>query len=150
VSGRTRTITYGTVLPVPPERAFAVVTDPARWPEFSAGTVSAETDPGWGRPGGRGRMVNRFLGATVRSELEVLEWEPGRAFRYRGTQPGRPATDNRRTFEALPGGTRLRASTTVVLRPGPLGLLDRLQVRVLQRVYDRAMARLPQVVASSS
>lgn len=144
---RTRTIAYGAELPVPPTRAFAVVSDPEQWPRFFTGMQSAEKDPGWGRPGGRGRMVNRFLGATVRSDLEVLEWDPGRTFRYRGVQPGRPDTDNRREFEAVPGGTRLRATTTVVLRPGPAGWLDRLQVRALQRIYDRAMRRLPQVLA---
>lgn len=148
-----RTITYGAVLAVPPERAFAVVADPTAWPRFFEAMVTAEVDPDWGRPGGHARMVNRFLGTAVRTEIEILEWEPARRFRYLGRQPGRPDMDNLRIFEEarLPGtagpGTRLRASTTIILRTGAAGLVDRLSVRVLQRVFDRAMLRLPDVAA---
>ncbi len=146
----TRRIEYGADLPVPPDRAFAVVADPTRWPEFSAGTRSAETDPGWAGVGGRGRMVNGFLGTTVRTEMEVVEWEPGRRLRWRGTQPGRPTTDNLRTFEPIAGGTRLRGSTTIAVRRGPLGVVDRLSLRVLQRVYDRAMTELSRLTQAST
>lgn len=142
----TARIEYGADLPVPPDRAFAVVADPTRWPEFSAGTRSAGTDPGWAAVGGRGRMVDRFLGTTVRTEMEVVEWEPGRRLRWRGTQPGRPTTDNLRTFEPMAGGTRLRGSTTIVVRRGPRGVVDRLTLRVLQRIHDRAMVELTHLV----
>lgn len=146
----TARIEYGADLPVPPDRAFAVVADPGRWPEFFSGMRSAEADPGWAAVGGRGRTVNRFLGATVRTEMEVVEWEPGRRLRWRGTQPGRPDTDNLRTFEPTAGGTRLRGSTTITVRRGPRGVVDRLSLRVLQRVYDRAMTELTRLVQAPS
>jgi hypothetical protein len=35
-------VTYGTDLPVTPEVAFAIVSDPSVWPSFIAGMTSAE------------------------------------------------------------------------------------------------------------
>lgn len=142
-------ISYGARPPVPPDPAFALVADPNRWPEFFARMRSAEAHPGWAAVGGRGRMVNEFLGTTVRTEMEVVEWEPGRRLRWRGTQPGRLDTDNLRSFEPLADGTRLCGSTNIVLRRGPPGPVDRISLRVLQRVYDEAMTRLVHLLTTA-
>jgi len=75
-------IAYGAVVPLPPEAAFAFVSDPTTWPRFFDALESAEPLDGWGTVGGRGRMTTRFLGSSVTSELELTEWDPPRAFRY--------------------------------------------------------------------
>jgi hypothetical protein len=143
---RYREIRYGAVLPVEPDRAFGFVSDPGNWPEFFPGIRSTDASPGWGRPGGRGRMVTSFLGRAVASDLEVTEWDPPRAFRYVARHHGRPDLDNHRVFEPAGPGTRLVGTTRIPVRPGPRGLVDRVSLRVLRRMYGRAMDRLPDVL----
>ena len=145
--GDSREISYGAVLTVEPDRAFAFVSDPHNWPTFFDSVQSAEALTDWGQPGGQGRMVTSFLGRTVISDLVVTEWDPPRVFRYTARQRGRPDLDNRRTFEQLEAGTRLVGTTRIETRPGLNGLIDRLSLRVLHRIYHRAMDRLPDVIA---
>ena len=142
------TITYGADLPVPIDQAFDFVADPSVWPRFFPGIAAAGAGPDWGRIGGRGRMTTRFLGRTVVSDMELTEWDPPHSFRYTARQPGRPDLDNHRTFAVAPGGTRLVGTTTVHLRRGLPGLLDRISVAVLARLYTRAMARLATEMSS--
>src|SRR5215204_873625 len=94
-------IAYGAVVPLPPEAAFAFVSDPTTWPRFFDALESAGPLDGWGAVGGRGRMTTRFLGSSVTSELELTEWDPPRAFRYTARQAGRPDLDNLRVFTPL-------------------------------------------------
>jgi hypothetical protein len=47
-----KTITVGAELPVRPDRASAVVSDPAARPRFFDAMRSARVTRGWGRPGG--------------------------------------------------------------------------------------------------
>jgi len=144
-STRPLRIEYGAELPVPPAEAFAFVSDPLNWPRFITNLVSAVGDDDWGRVGGHGQMTTKFLGRTVESTMELTTWDPPREFRYRSRQPGAPDLDNRRTFEPIPNGTRLRGTTVVVPRPGVAGLADRAQVLALRRLYAGAMKRLPEV-----
>lgn len=138
-------IAYGAVVPLPPDEAFAFVSDPATWPTFFATLESATAGEGWGATGGHGRMVTRFMGSSVTSELELTEWDPPRTFRYAARQAGRPDLDNRRVFTAVAAGTRLDGTTSITVRPGAKGVVDRLTLRVLARVYAKAMRRLPVV-----
>lgn len=101
-----REVVFGADLTAPPVRAFAFVSDPRNWPRFFASMRSAEIIDGWEQPGGRARLVTRFLGMDVVSDLELLEWDPPHAFRFVARQRGRPELDNRRTFTATAGGTR--------------------------------------------
>jgi glyoxylase-like metal-dependent hydrolase (beta-lactamase superfamily II) len=143
----TESIDYGAVLPLSEEEAFAFITDPDTWPSFFDSLRSTERDPDWGRPGGHARMTNRILGRTVRSELELTEWDPPRRFAYLAHHPGDPDVDNRRDLEAAPGGTRLHGTTTIVVRPGAAGMADRARLRLLDRMYRKAMAKVPEVAA---
>ena len=139
-------IRYGALLPVPRSEAFAFVSDPRNWPAFIVGLRSAGRDDDWAGVGGHGHMTTRFLGRTVESTMEVTVWDPPREFRYVSRQHGAPDLDNRRVFEPIPGGTRLRGTTEVVPRQGMAHAIDRAQLLVLRRLYAEAMKRLPQVV----
>jgi hypothetical protein len=110
---------------------------------------SAEADGDWGRPGGHAQMTNRFLGRTVRSELEITAWNAPSEFRYAATAPGQPAMDNRRVFTAVPDGTRL-TGTTVLVGANPRRLSHRIRLATIRRVYRKAMARPPGVVGRTS
>ncbi len=142
-----RQISYGAILPVEPDRAFRFVSQPSNWPTFFESVRSAEASPDWGQPGGRGRMITSFIGRAVTSDLELTEWDPPRAFRYTARQRGRPDLDNRRVFEECESGTRLTGTTRMEPRPGFNGLIDRLSLHVLHRIYRRAMDRLPDDVS---
>lgn len=144
--GHRREIRYEAILQVTPDRAFAFVSDPRNWPLFFDPVRSAEALTGWGRPGGRGRLVTSFLGRAVTSDLEVTEWDPPRVFRYTARQRGRPDLDNRRVFAEYQPGTRLIGTTSITTRRGLHGLIDRMSLRVLHRVFSKAMARLPSVL----
>lgn len=145
-NGDRRIISYQAVLQVSPDRAFAFVSDPGNWPMFFDAVRSAEALTGWGLPGGQARLVTSFLGRAVTSELEVTEWDPPRTFRYTARQRGQPDLDNRRVFEDHNPGTRLIGTTRITPRRGLHGLIDRMSLRVLHRVYRKAMARLPEVL----
>ena len=149
MTSTTRAICYGADLPVPPDQAFAFVSDPATWPTFFENVEMAAAGERWGHVGGCGYIVTRFIGRIVTSQMLLTEWDPPHAFRYTARQAGRPDLDNRRVFEAVSGGSMLQGTTEFELRPGSRGLVDRVSARVLQRVYDRAMARLPGVIVET-
>ena len=141
-------ISYGAVLPLPPEEAFAFVADPVNWPLFVPSVRSVHKDDDWGQVGGHAHLTSVVFGRSVTMDLELTEWDPPRSFRYRVSQGGEPGNDdNRRTFEQVAGGTRLTGTTEIPARPGMAGLLDRLQMRVVHRVFTAGMARLPAVAA---
>ena len=143
-------LSYGATLPVPPSEAFAFVGDPRRWPTFFDGIRSVRRGDDWAGVGGHADMTTAFLGRRVESHLEISVWEPPREFRYIARQAGGPDLDNRRVFEAVPNGTRLRGTTAILPRHGTLGLVDRGQVLVLRRLYAKAMCRLPTVISTKS
>ena len=139
-------ISYGAVLPLPPEEAFAFVADPVNWPLFVPSVRSVHKDDDWGQVGGH--APSGVFGRSVTMDLELMEWDPPRSFRYTVSQGGKPGNDdNRRTFEQVAGGTRLTGTTEIPARPGLAGLVDRLQMRVVRRVFTAGMARLPAVGA---
>ena len=146
--GGSMKVRYGAVLPLPPQEAFAFVADPVNWPLFFPGVRCVAKDDDWGRVGGHARLTTVVLGRSQTMDLELTEWDPPRAFRYTVSQGGKPGNDdNRRTFQPVAGGTRLTGTTEIPARRGPAGLLDRLQMVLVRRVFATAMARLPAAAA---
>jgi hypothetical protein len=141
-------ISYGSVLPLPPEEAFAFVADPVHWPLFVPSVRSVHKDDDWGQVGGHAHLTSVVFGCSVTMDLELTEWDPPRSFRYTVSQGGKPGNDdNRRTFQPVASGTRLTGTIEIPTRPGVAGLLDRLQMRVVRCVFTAGMARLPAVAA---
>lgn len=143
-------ITYGAVLPLPPEQAFDFVSDAASWPTFFESMESAEALQGWGSPGGKARMVNKFLGRLLVSELELVEWDRPHRFRYTARTAGRPDMDNVRTFDAVPGGTRLRGTTSARARRAVGGVFDIISLLAFHQTIKRAMKQLPGQAAKAA
>jgi len=70
----------------PPERVWAVMTDFARWPEWTASVQSIEPlDTGAVRIGWRVRIRQPKLPPAV---WKLVEFEPGRQFIWRSGLPG--------------------------------------------------------------
>jgi hypothetical protein len=141
-------ISYGAVLPLPPEQAFTFVADPVNWPLFTPSVRRwPRTTTGVG-VGGHAHLTSVVLGRSVTMDLELTEWDPPLSFRYTVSQRGKPGNDdNHRMFKPVAGGTRLTGTTEIPTRPGVAGLVDRLQMRVVLRVFTAAMARLPVAAA---
>ena len=144
-------ITYGAVLPLPADEAFAFVADPVNWPLFFPARQAVAKDDDWGRVGGHARLTSIIFGRPMTMDLELTEWDPPNAFRYTVSRDGGPADDdNRRTFQPVPQGTRLIGTTEVPTRPGPAGLVDQLQMALVRRIFVTAMTRLPRAAATGA
>jgi hypothetical protein len=137
-------ITYGAVLAVPIEEAFAFVTAPETWPQVSRTTVQSLS--GWGAVGGKAQVVQPFMGRSIVSEFEVVEWEAPVRFRFLTRNDAGPTLETTYVFEEVPEGTRLTGTTEGDPRPGLRGLSDRFAGRLLQPVYDRTMLRMSEVL----
>jgi hypothetical protein len=131
---------HSVTIPLPPDEAFDFVVQPENWSRFFSTVRSAEVLDGWGAPGGRAR-IESTRGET--RDLEVIEWDRPRRFRYLLHTPGRPDADNLREFVPVPGGTRLTGSTNVAVRRGVAGAADLAAVVVGRRVFRRGIDRLP-------
>jgi hypothetical protein len=141
-------ITYGAVLPLPLDDAYAFAADPVNWTSFFPGVREVSKDHDWGRLGSHARLTSVILGRPLTMDLELTEWQPPTAFGYTVSRDGGPGNDdNRRTFEPVDGGTRLTGTTEIPARPGASGLLDRLRMILVRRVFAKAMARLPSAAA---
>ena len=148
-TGKPMHIAYGAVIPLPPDEAFAFVSDPLNWPSFFSSVRDSSRNEDWGAVGGRGQMSNVVLGRTITSDLEVTVWNSPSEFRYLSRQPGTPPLDNRRLFEPAPGGTRLIGTTEVTPRSGLPGLVDRARLLAVRRIFASAMTRLPEAARAS-
>jgi carbon monoxide dehydrogenase subunit G len=142
-------ISYGAVVPLPPDEAFAFVSEPTTWPTFFESMRSVEKGDDWGAVGGHARMINVRMGREIGWDLELTVWDPPREFSYRASQSAGPLVDNRRVLEPVAGGTQLSGTSEIAVRPGLSGLGDRVMVWVLQRTYAKAMQRLPEVVGQT-
>lgn len=114
-----------------PERAWDVLADLPRWPEWTASmTRLTPLDAAPLGVGSRVRVEQPNLRPIV---LEIVTWEPGRGFAWRGRQPGvRVFADHR--LAPAPGGFRM----TLSLRYG--GLLGPVVGLLARRLAERYMA----------
>jgi uncharacterized protein YndB with AHSA1/START domain len=110
---------------------FAFVTDPERLPEWQGSAGVERLTPGPIGSGSRLREVRTLLGRRVESITEVTAYEPDRSFAVRIVSGPAPV-DDRWTFEAIPGGTRVHFSTRGRLA-GALRPLEPLLAIVLER-----------------
>jgi hypothetical protein len=103
-------------LPVGPEEAFDLLSDPARDPEWQAACVGTTLLDGPARAGGRYEIIFQLIGRKmaftvellayepgVRSEFKVLEGPFGYVGSYRYTARPDGATDVHWTFDVDPG-----------------------------------------------
>jgi uncharacterized protein YndB with AHSA1/START domain len=128
------------VLPAPPERVYALVSDVTRTPEFSPEVVSCRWIGGAAGPavGARFEAVNRSAsGKRWRNRPVVTAAEPGREFAFARTEPFSGTILWRYLLEPTEGGTRVTESY-VVQRP-----VTRLGWFVIEKVFgggDRRQA----------
>jgi uncharacterized protein YndB with AHSA1/START domain len=143
-------ITYGALIPLPPDEAFDFVSNPENWPKFFSTMTSARSLEGWGTPGGKARLTINVRGRALVSELQLLEWDRPHHIRYIAQNRLDDAADtvatvNDRRFEAADGGTRLIASTATMPAhaAGLSGLNQNLALLASRRTWRQGMEEIP-------
>lgn len=97
-----RRIEASATIPVPPERLFAFVADPANLPQWQTGIVSAErTTPDPVGVGSEARVVRDVLGRQVAADLTITDYQHGRLLGLATTVSGIRA---RAALELTPDG----------------------------------------------
>ncbi|MGH2869680.1 MAG: SRPBCC family protein [Solirubrobacteraceae bacterium] len=127
----------------PPAEVFAYVTDATKLATWQTNTVSAVPD-GPIALGTKIREVHRAPGGKqIETVVEVVEYEPERAFRLR-TIEGLPV-DGHITLEPRDGGTRFRFK--VYAQPtGMMRIAQPLMRAMLRRQFDQHCTTLKTVL----
>lgn len=133
----------------PPERVFAVLSDPTRLAEWQTSTVEVRRDAeGPLRVGERFNEVHAAFGRQVESTVEVAEWEPSRTLALRIVGGPLPL-DGRWTLEPHEGGTRLHFHGEARLR-GLLRVAAPIGRGVIARQFDGHHRRLKQLLENEA
>lgn len=96
------------VLPVTPDRAFAIIGDPMNGPKIDPMIVRYEPEGGAMREGGRNHIRGRAFGLPIRIVSVTREWDPPRRMVLENVKPAHPVRMTlTQTFEPHPDGTLL-------------------------------------------
>ncbi|MBV8955114.1 MAG: SRPBCC family protein [Solirubrobacterales bacterium] len=134
-----------------PEEAFAYLSDFSTSEEWDPGVVEAERVGGGAVGGGavgegtEFRLVAEFLGRKTPLTYRLVEYEPSRRVTFVGENAS-VASRDRITFETTATGTRVTYDAELSLK-GLLRLADPLLALAFNRVGDRALAGLDEVLA---
>ncbi|MFW6689471.1 SRPBCC family protein [Streptomyces sp. MAR4 CNX-425] len=128
---------YAFDLPVPPRDAFAVLSDPARDPEWQSACVETRLLNGAAQPGCRYEITFRLLGRHMVFTVEIDEFEPGRRSRFHTLSGPFSYIGTYAYAERAEGGTRVH--WTFEVEPGdyfgvmPGALLRKVLVNQVQK-----------------
>jgi len=129
-----------------PEEAFAYLSDFSTSAEWDPGVVEAErVGAGAAGEGTEFRLVAAFLGRKAPLTYRVVEYEPPSAVTFLG-ENATVLSHDRITLETIATGTRVTYDADLRLK-GLLGLADPLLRLAFNRVGDRALAGLREVLA---
>ena len=96
------------VLPVRPDRAFAIIGDPENGPRIDPMISHYEPEGGVMREGGRNHIRGRAFGIPIRVVSVTREWDPPRRMVLENIKPAHPVRLRlTQTFEPHPHGTLL-------------------------------------------
>jgi carbon monoxide dehydrogenase subunit G len=128
-----------------PAEAFTYLSDFSTSAEWDPGVIEAQRLGPVGE-GAEFRLVAEFLGRRTALTYRVVEYEPERAVAFVGENDSVVSFD-RMIFEAIPTGTRVTYDADLRLKSRLLRLADPLLGLAFNRVGDRALARLREVLA---
>ena len=96
------------VLPVEPDRAFAIVGDPENGPKIDPMIIRYEPEGGAMREGGLNHIRGRVFGIPIQIVSVTREWDPPRRMVLENIKPARPVRMRlTQTFEPHRHGTLL-------------------------------------------
>jgi uncharacterized protein YndB with AHSA1/START domain len=121
----------------PPQDVFNVITDPAKQSLWQSMTESAEwTSNGSHGVGSTMKVVARFLGRKIESEIEVTAWEPPHRVDYKFVNGPYPAEVSN-TLEPQGEGTLLTARSQ-----GEMGSFFKLAEGLVARQLEKQLPRI--------
>lgn len=119
----------------PPERVWAVVSDPRNLPRWDRRVVRVEGVPQGGlREGATYTTVLRFMAVRATVRAEVLAWEPPHRAMVRLSGPMVEATVTT-TVEPAGGASILRHEVEYRFRGGPLGEVAARSLEIVGGAY---------------
>lgn len=119
----------------PPERVWAVVSDPRNLPRWDRRVVRVEGVPEGGlREGATYTTVLRFMAVRATVRAEVLAWEPPHRAMVRLSGPMVEATVTT-TVEPAGGASILRHEVEYRFRGGPLGEVAARSLEIVGGAY---------------
>ncbi len=122
--------TFEVELPV--ERAWDLLADVERWPEWAPHVRTARLDGRLG-PATEGRFTFRPFGS---GRFRVTDWQPGTTWTWRGSALGLTIDYHHRFRSVTPEASRL--TWTVEVPGGRRGIRARTFTRIYTRNIDRA------------
>lgn len=136
--------------PVSAARAFAFITDPARWQAFFPGFIrlaQPERAP-WGTRGDEVTVFARAAGARRALRMTLEERVPGQRVRFFMRQRGFPVVEHERIFlESESGACRVCFVARYQPRRGALAVVDRvLLAHLLSRSFRAVEVALRSVL----
>jgi hypothetical protein len=139
---------YTFSVPVPPQEAFARISDPEQDPVWQAAVVSVTLLNGEPRPGCQYDIVFQLIGKRMEFTVEIDEFEPGRLSRFH-TLSGPVQYEGTYEYTAnAEGGTDVH--WTFVVEPGdyfgimPRTLLRKVLVNSVKKDSGKLATRLGQ------
>ena len=133
------------IFAIPPDAAFAYITDMANWKHFFPGFVRIENpaEARWGRTGDRVTVRARRFGRESELQMELHEFHPAERVSFVLRQRGLPDMRHERLFRATSGGCECRFVAAYEPRTGLVGLVDGLLVKqALVRSFNSALSKL--------
>jgi uncharacterized protein YndB with AHSA1/START domain len=99
--------TVTTFIDRPPQEVFDFATNPANFPKWQSGAVSADwTSEGPVGVGSTMHSVSRLLGRELESDAEITQWDPPNLFGWKFNS-GPIKVENTNKLEPKDGGTLL-------------------------------------------
>ncbi len=129
-----------------PERVFALVSNPDRYPEFFVGITRWEPASGKRRgPGARFRVRMKVGSIEAGGEVKVTSWKPGRLIAW--TSERGIAQRGAWRLRPVRSGTEVRLEIEFDLSGGPLGrLVERAVSRIVGRNVSATLLSVRRIV----
>jgi uncharacterized protein YndB with AHSA1/START domain len=137
-----RTMAMSIVIDCPAAAAFAALSDARTQPQWDPGLVEARHDPeGSARLGTKITEVRQFMGRTMVTESELVEFGPNKRLVRQGGDPMLGRVTGVISLDETPSGTRVDW-TWYLEMPGLKSLLEPVMAAMMRRQAQGMLANL--------
>jgi uncharacterized protein YndB with AHSA1/START domain len=141
-----KTISMDVVINRPVETVFAALNDARSQTQWDPGLLERRHDPdGPARLFTRITEVRRFMGRTMETDSELVEFELNKRFVRKGGDPTLGKLDGTLTFEPSGAGTRINWTWQLDM-PGVKSVMEPLMAAVLKRQGLGGLANLKELL----